>query len=532
MVHVRKFVRFCFGLEALCLISTVLMFLVSLLRLRISGFSPIATNFALQGTLLLALSVPPGIAWWTLRKGIPAGRLWAFAASVCNLPIPLPIAGLGMERPWTVVFHLFRIPAVFGGSLLGIAGLLAFARKQDAADVAESTVRLPGDGTSKLLDVAAYMVSVAMVAMGSFAWDQWRLARHLELPSFWVGLCWFELAILLTASGHECGHIFAGWLSEMKLRSLQVGPLRWAMRNGRWTFHAHPSGILGGGGVAMVPTHLARIRSRRAFMILGGPVASLLIASTTTLAALTSIGHPWSHIWALLCMMSVISSMEFIMNLMPTKPGHAYSDGAKILQLARKGPWASIDFVTCMVAASAATTARPRDWNLEAIRESVAIVANGREGLGLRLFAAMHCVDAGLMEEAVGELKAAEEIAVDPRVRPSADTCAEFVFLNVILKQDATFVERWWAKLSKQRGVERDADYWKASACIAMARRDFAEAGIAVERGAEMSRELPAWGLYDYTRGCFDLLREALKNAPPAAPPVYVPPVDELVAMS
>src|SRR5581483_4081598 len=203
----------------------------------------------------------------------------------------------------------------------------------------------------------------------------------------------------------------------------------------------------------LAPLHLARIRSRRVFLILGGPVASFTIASLATLAALSAPAHFWQPFWELLCMISAISVNAFVINLMPLKPDHSYSDGAKVAQLMKNGPWAGVDFVSSMVAASLVTSARPRDWNIDAIREVCEFLPKGHEGMRIRLCASMYSLDSGETDQALFYLQDAEEACEHLRKSLSADFCAEFVFLNAILQHDTRVAERWWALLNTHRNV-------------------------------------------------------------------------------
>src|SRR4051794_7928397 len=108
MGHLARFVRFCFGLQALGLVGAVpttflLMFVLmrgDTLHWYTSEHPYTAEDFpggvVLVGLLALVLEIVPAIAWWKLKKGHPSARPWALAASVASLPIPIP--GLDVLR--------------------------------------------------------------------------------------------------------------------------------------------------------------------------------------------------------------------------------------------------------------------------------------------------------------------------------------------------------------------------------------------------------------------------------------------------
>ena len=105
MGQLGKFVRFCFGLEALSLIAGIPIFLIAAVKLSLKlGWRQASPSlFAFTELLafgMLALQIVPAIAWWTLKKGNRHARAWALAASVVNL---LPVMGpVRRPRGWPV----------------------------------------------------------------------------------------------------------------------------------------------------------------------------------------------------------------------------------------------------------------------------------------------------------------------------------------------------------------------------------------------------------------------------------------------
>ena len=113
----------------------------------------------------LVLDILPAIAWWTLKKGKPSARGWALAASLSNFPLPIP--GLGDLRSWSLLARSFHIPVEILGAAIGVAGLVAFSRRQVGPPAADQPrpqpLRLPGDGTSKWADSIAWIVGVGWI---------------------------------------------------------------------------------------------------------------------------------------------------------------------------------------------------------------------------------------------------------------------------------------------------------------------------------------------------------------------------------
>jgi hypothetical protein len=303
------------------------------------------------------------------------------------------------------------------------------------------------------------------------------------------------------------------------------------IRNGRWKFDFQLN-CLSGGAVGMVPIHLKNIRGREAFMILGGPIASLVMGTISGVAALGAKGQAWEPLWAFLSMTAVVSSVAFIVNLIPQKPEAQYSDGAQIYQLVTNSPWAQVHLAFAMVASSLVTSLRPRDFDVALINRAADFMAQNERGMLLRLFACMHHIDAGRLPEAIVSLEKAEGLWDQAAVKRPAGICGEFVFFCAVFKRDAAAAELWWQRLQTQRKIEFDADYWKARASIMWLRNQPAEAYHAWERGNALAAGLPSAGAYEFTRSCFVRLRSVLDTAAPqklAPAPVAVADEPELV---
>jgi hypothetical protein len=321
------------------------------------------------------------------------------------------------------------------------------------------------------------------------------------------------MAVLICIAVHEFGHVLAGWASHMKLRSLEIGPLRWAHKRGKWKFKlvARMGGVTG-----MAPTRLTNVRGRSAFFTFGGPVASLVLAGLGCIATLTAKGHWWEDGWTLLSIIATIASVDFIVNLIPQKPETNYSDGARIYQLVTNGPWAQVEQAFSMVASTLVTPRRPRDFDVDVIQEAGTFLAQGDRGMLLRLYKCMHYLDSGQVPEAIASLEEAERLFEGKAVQSPGGICAVFVYVNAIFKRDRAAAELWWQRLQALRNIDFDAEYWQARAGLLWQQGQIEEAREACERGYAVALELPAGGAYDYTRSGFDAVRNALNEPSPA----------------
>ena len=374
-----------------------------------------------------------------------------------------------------------------------------------------------GDGIDRYKDRFAATVGLICLVLSYHWWRLWSEYKDLPAPGLLADLFLLQAAILAGTLIHELGHLIAGWIVDMKLRSFQAGPVIGVIRNGRWKFKVDLKQF-SAGAVGMAPLHLENLRGREAFMILGGPIASLVTGMATGVAALCANGQIWEPMWAFLSMLSVVSLVAGVVNLIPQTPDALYSDGAQIYALIKNEPWAQLHLAFSKVASSLVTAARPRDYDIGLIERAGQFGPSGRTIL-LRLFACMHYIDAGRMSEAGTALEMAERAWDQAAVKRPASVCAEFVFFCAVDQRDAAAAERWWQRLENQQNIELDAEYWRARAAIMWLRNRPTEASHAWECGNALAQALPQVGAYEFTRSCFERLREALDTtAAPAAP--------------
>jgi hypothetical protein len=515
MWRLRRLVQWCLGIQALTMLgaSALILFTLFSLRSRPAGdeLPPSAYPLMIATALILPLlGAIPSIAWWTLRKSNPSARRWTIAASILNILMLLPL----MER-LRPLGRLWPFYAMCGAT--GILGLIAFWRNTADGD-APKVIRLSGDGTSKAKDYTSQIVSVAILWLSIDYWHQWGVSHHLTEPGLMVDVLLFQLAILLNTFGHEMGHFVAGWASGMILRRFQVGPFVWAVRNGCWNFHFERSGYYGG-AVGMVSPTLDNIRGRQAFLMMGGPVASLVIGAVATTAGLSANGHAWEPYWAFLSMIAALGLTSFVINLIPLKSAANYSDGAQLLQIVTNGEWAHFHIAFAMVASSLVTSIRPRDFDVAILNRSANFIRQGEQGLLLRLFACKHYLDLDRIPEALVRMQEAEALFEQSTFQKPQDICCEFLFVNAFYKRDLAAADLWWQQIEALSKIEKDADYWLARSAHSWLKGEREDAREAWEQGNLLALRLPSVGAYDSTRRCMAQLKEALDEPMPTVPP-------------
>jgi hypothetical protein len=515
MQTLRRVLQIFLGIEALGSVALFLLSLASTMAMRRALGDEDVPESAYRLVMAVALVFPllgslPAVAWWTLKKQKRSARRWALAASILNVLVLL--SGIDIWR------HVGATPSLIvyaACGVAGIAGLIGFWGNEKSAP---KRARIAGDGTSNLKDYAAQIIAAAIIWVSMDGWHRWASSHHLSYPGFVVFLVQMELAVLLTTFGHELGHLVAGWVSGKILRVFQVGPFRWAIRNGVWRFDFNLRKFYGG-AVAMVTPDLINVRSRKAFSLIGGPVASLVMASIFIVAAMLTPGHSWQQYWMFLSMMATFSLSAFVVNLIPLKPESSYSDGAQLYQVVTNGPWARVHFAFAMVTSSLVSPVRPRDFDLNVLNRAADAVPTGERGLLLRLFICTHYLDTGEIPKALVSLEEAEALYGESKFEKTQDICAEFAFINAFYKRDLATAEMWSRRIEAVRKVDPDADYWRAQTALHWLRGELEEASAAWDRGNALALKLPAAGTYEFTRSCFTELRAELDKPLQTTPP-------------
>ncbi len=511
MSWLRSFVRFYFGLQALSLLLLLpLVFGIASKLESDPSLPPLpAKSFGITVLLVLLMLQAcvvcgvPGWAWWALRKEKPSARRWALAASILSLFI-----GAGSEiMMWNREGHSWILRFDF---IVGILGIVAFWHKSTVSDAAQPKFqRIAGDGTSALTENVAVAFGWMAYFAGMYFWRQWGSQQGLPDVGMMMELLQLQVAELIVVGGHEAGHVLGGWHGGMLLYGLHIGPFHAKLSGGKWTFFFRVKDWLGG-SASMVSPNLEKLRERTAVMILGGPVASLVLGLAAWLATLVVARTSFRSLWIGCAMLSVISILAFVVNMIPQKPGSHYSDGARFYQLIRKGPWAQVNMAMGMVASSVATKLRPRDWDISIIQSAADFITSGEQAVTLRWFAAMHHLDNGDIPQATIQAQAAQAMFEAGNGVQLHGFLTEFVFFSAVYCQDQETAERWWSKVEAIPKVKKDEEFYLAQASILWLRGELLDAWDAWDTGFALAVKLPQAGAYDYTRQSYEVLRVAL----------------------
>lgn len=509
MHEIRKYLSWIFAFTSLVCLQISFSLTPSMLR---QGSSAAQLSFTNQILLRVLPWVFPlfaivfAMAWWTSFKAKSSARIWGIIASLINIQAAL----FPLLIPPHSIFNAFLV--ILG---VGIAGLIAFARRYDLAAEpvkGDAIPAMPGDGTSNLLNTAAPLLPLIAGGAAFYWWLRWIREKDIFIAhgnSYLMLVSILLAAIIVTL--HEFGHTVVGLILGMKLRAFIVGPLQWRIRDGKWKFHLQLSQILmGGGATGIVPSVVDFPRWAYVSMFLGG----ILVNTGTGIAALwlafDSDPDSLTQAGGFLALFGAWSLMAAAVNLIPFCTQNTYSDGAHIYQILANNVWADLHRAVGVAGASLVTPVRPRDYDVETIARASRGISHGPNGLILRLLAYTHFFDKGDFAAAGKELEQAALIYNKTASSVPGEVLTIFVFGTAYIWQNAECARAWWTQMEAKKPVLVNVDYWLAASALYWVAGAILDARESLEKADTLALQLPDAGAYNFQRYSCTLLRHVL----------------------
>ncbi len=460
-------------------------------------------------TLYCVFSAVFAAAWWTNLRRKAGARSLGIAASSINAFIVFVLVFLGHRPIWGSAGVVLT---------LTIAGLVAFGRSFEHSRPTTNTAdtqSIPGDWTSRRVNKLAGLVMFVAGCGAYFWWTSWLKGQGV--PAFHSN--WEQIALtlflpLIITTIHESGHAAAGLACGMKVRSFCFGPLQWRLRATKWEFHFAPKGILlAEGATAIVPASSKPSRWHYLCMTSAGPLINLLTGFAALLIALTVTRNPVVDYRGIVALFGAWSLALAAGNLVPFRTRNGYSDGATILQLLSGGPLADFNIAVSMIGSSLVSPLRPKDYDIGTLRRAANEIAQGRQGLLLRLYAFSHSLDCGRIREAAQALADAESVFDQSASDIPVELLTVFVFGNAFVRRDAVAARKWWERLQAANPTRFTADYWRAESALHWIEGDLKKANETWKKSDALAQKLPNAGAYEFGRHCCALLRRSLDEA-------------------
>jgi hypothetical protein len=232
--------------------------------------------------------------------------------------------------------------------------------------------------TKESLSAGEYFLASSLAILILVALPSLREVIEIA-PGYWAALI-PVIAALSAAFTHEMGHIVAGWLAGFRPRQIKIG----ALRLGRRARCGEPycGDVLAVGAAVLEPRVSdqddAAMRRRLLFLMLGGPLASILLAGA--LEAVQFIAHPDFLVKFSLHVGAAFSGLIAIAASLPdVNRNGVFSDGARLLMLLRNDAKAErwLSNIRCQIALNRGC--HPRDWDQACVGRAAAVSDDSRD---------------------------------------------------------------------------------------------------------------------------------------------------------
>jgi hypothetical protein len=200
-------------------------------------------------------------------------------------------------------------------------------------------------------------------------------------PGFWAALIPL-VAALAAGFAHEAGHLLAGWLSGFKITQIKIGPLHFGKHaNCREPYCGDVLTL----GVAVLEPRVtdqndAALRRRLLSLLLGGPLASFLLAGALELSL--TLTQPRFPVTFAMHVCAAFSALIAIAALLPdVNRRGSFSGGARLLMLLKNDGKAErwLSNIRCQIALNQGR--HPRDWDQVRVGRAAAVSDDSRDAI-------------------------------------------------------------------------------------------------------------------------------------------------------
>ncbi len=178
-----------------------------------------------------------------------------------------------------------------------------------------------------------------------------------------IPILWFVIFF------HEAGHLLGGALGGFRPVMLFAGPLKLSFEHGKVRPSWNGSLSTWGGLALAIPKEGQGSRDGYIRVIVGGPLASILLAVIAGFAAIYTNGLV-KQCMGLLCLTSGAIGFG---TLLPLRSGGFVSDGGQLLALLRGSRDAEARLKLAVVFGESCSGKRPREWSASLISEAIEV---------------------------------------------------------------------------------------------------------------------------------------------------------------
>lgn len=274
------------------------------------------------------------------------------------------------------------------------------------------------------------------------------------------------LIIVFVLAFHEAGHLAGGMSRGMRFLLFIAGPFGWIRgKDGvrfRWFFNL---GTLGGVAAAM-PVPGLPLKPQLTRLVVGGPLASLLLA----VLAFAVFWWVPGRVGAYALVTGGLSLAIFAVTAVPMRSGGFMSDGMQLLQLRRQPAMVERRARLLALMGQGLAGLRPRDYDRESLVYAQAITGDEAVyDVGVWLYSYFAALDAGDIAGAEAFLGRVEPLFDDYPDGFRQSIAIEMALFEALHRHRVDIARGW---LARARGGVVD-----------VSRRRLAEAAVAVREG-------------------------------------------------
>jgi hypothetical protein len=337
--------------------------------------------------------------------------------------------------------------------------------------------------------VYAIILGVALIVLYVYL----RNFFGLHLPPWPVSAVSLVTAVLVAIAAHELGHVLAGlWVRyDFFFVSAGIFKLEKTAAGLRGSVDWNSPNLFGGLTI-MLPDEQNETRSNEAWLVAGGPLASIVLFAVLTSIALSlyafGSGSYWVNAMVYFSWMTANVSLAFgLLNLYPEDYGHIKSDGYHLLSIWR----GSNEFlVSRMINRLVAQSLRGLQPSILDTSLMFRILDKGsnQEQQVARLLLYEHFSDTGKFQKAEEYLNAAVEVAeqIDiPPINPSI--FLEKAFWEVFFHGNAEKALHYFEK--GKRGYSEKSTFSRAQTALLFSKGEIERARKAAQETRKQIRK-------------------------------------------
>lgn len=306
---------------------------------------------------------------------------------------------------------------------------------------------------------------VLLLAAALLGWYDPETLPDLPPLNLWLFLPALYAAVFL----HEAGHLAVAKLAGFSAGGICVGGLMLLRSGERWTVRFDRRYLFGGLAVPL-PSQRDFRRGRYAWVVAGGPVASILFSGICWLALHRSGAGTWDWISTLF----LAAVYTILASAIPYQFRGCTSDALRLWQLFRNPGWTRRWMAVVALQAENMRGVRPREWTSETFEQALESVQSEQHYSAVQMLAAYRAADLGDDQRALQHLERALSVASQPAV--TRWCYLEASVASAKHRRNPAQARIWLERASKVKTTVRRDDTAGIQAQIAMAEGDYAGA--------------------------------------------------------